>query len=73
MFQVTHGLQDKAVVPTATEAGELVVRALAEGKTNILVSRVESNVTVTQIDRPKRIMPEWALCVLRFDVTVPRR
>jgi hypothetical protein len=67
-----HGNQ--VVLDVANEAEVMIVmgRMLLAGKTNILVVREDSVVTVTQIDRPDPLVPVEALTLIRYDVVLQR-
>jgi hypothetical protein len=71
-FRITHGVHDGVVVEGATAAGNAVDVMLAAGLTNILVTKEETPVSVTQVDRESGDVPPEAICRLLFDVTALR-
>jgi hypothetical protein len=72
MFRIYHGNVFESVAANEAEVMIVVGRLVMEGKSNILITQKDSEVEVTQIDRPDPKVPVGALMMLRFDVTVQR-
>ena len=60
-IQIRHGMQDAVIAANAQDAAAVVARMLETGLTNILISRADTDVQVTQSATPMAI---------RFDVPI---